>query len=56
MEDQIYTVTGTITMRVCAEDLEGARLALTQRATELYDLSPGNIIVEVDAADVAVEE
>ncbi|GLT00142.1 hypothetical protein GCM10007897_15260 [Sphingobium jiangsuense] len=53
--DGIYTVTGTITMRVGAEDLESAQLALTQRAVELSDLSPGNIIVEVDPADVAIE-
>jgi len=53
--DGIYTVTGTITMRVGAEDLDSARQALTQRATELQDLSPGNIIISVDADDVAIE-
>lgn len=55
MDDQIYTVTGTITMRVGAEDLESAQHALIQRVTELGDMSPGNIIIEVDAANVTPE-
>jgi len=52
-ETPIYTVTGAITMRVVAEDLDSAKHAFIQRVIELQDLAPGKIIISVSVDDVA---